>query len=566
MKEGYRMIKQWKELFKAHILERGLNYYEMGAVNSLKRTDRGYTAEVEGSEEYQVEIELEDEYISDMTCDCPYAYDGNNCKHMAAVLYEIENGKADTTFNKDLSNEIRAKKQELKETIDIIPIEDLKNMLLEISYEDVNLQNIILTKYAPITPRQMVRLKKQVDDIGYKYSGRDGFVDYYHASEYIDEIYKMLNDNVSLLIERGYRIEAFELVNCVFYEVGNRDIDDSDGGTEIIARECYEYWKNILEVCNEQEKNELFRWFEEHKENYVIDYMQDYINDFLMYEFNDEELLLEKMRMLDEIISKKIDDNNAGYLYSSYYGMVSTIMERIKIMEQLNYSQKDILEYRNQYRKFYEIRQLEIKEYIKKHDYDNAISVLKESKEIDKDRIKLVTEYSEQLIRIYKKLDNQDDYKEELIFYVFNCENYDISYVMELKKVCNNDEWNNYREQFLNSDNSYVLKLELLNKERLYDRLFEEIKEKNSIYTLDKYERNLKKYLPEEVRDVYINYVNEEMCNACSRNRYKDLIKYLKKISRYPEGQRLAQEISDLWKREYKKRSAMIDELNRAGF
>ena len=52
-----------------------------------------------------------------------------------------------------------------------------------------------------------------------------------------------------------------------------------------------------------------------------------------------------------------------------------------------------------------------------------------------KDRIKLVTEYSEQLIRIYKKLDNQDDYKEELIFYVFNCENYDISYVMELKNV-----------------------------------------------------------------------------------------------------------------------------------
>ena len=46
----------------------------------------------------------------------------------------------------------------------------------------------------------------------------------------------------------------------------------------------------------------------------------------------------------------------------------------------------------------------------------------------------------------------------------------------------------------------------------------------------------------------------------------KDLVKYLKKISRYPEGQRLAQEISDSWKREYKKRSAMIDELNRAGF
>ena len=36
-------------------------------------------------------------------------------KKKELILYEIENGKADTTFNKDLSNEIRAKKQELKE-------------------------------------------------------------------------------------------------------------------------------------------------------------------------------------------------------------------------------------------------------------------------------------------------------------------------------------------------------------------------------------------------------------------------------------------------------------------
>lgn len=28
-------MKTWKELFRTHILERGLNYYEMGAVDSL---------------------------------------------------------------------------------------------------------------------------------------------------------------------------------------------------------------------------------------------------------------------------------------------------------------------------------------------------------------------------------------------------------------------------------------------------------------------------------------------------------------------------------------------------
>ena len=52
------MIKGWKELFRSHILERGLNYYEVGAVISLEQTESGYYAIVEGTEDYQVEIEI----------------------------------------------------------------------------------------------------------------------------------------------------------------------------------------------------------------------------------------------------------------------------------------------------------------------------------------------------------------------------------------------------------------------------------------------------------------------------------------------------------------------------
>ena len=48
--------------------------------------------------------------------------------------------------------------------------------------------------------------------------------------------------------------KAFELVNCIFYEIGNRDIDDSDGGTSFVADNCYEYWQTILQECNDKEK------------------------------------------------------------------------------------------------------------------------------------------------------------------------------------------------------------------------------------------------------------------------------------------------------------------------
>lgn len=48
-------------------------------------------ADVIGSEEYEVEISLDDDgEIEEMYCSCPYADGGRNCKHMAAVLYEWE--------------------------------------------------------------------------------------------------------------------------------------------------------------------------------------------------------------------------------------------------------------------------------------------------------------------------------------------------------------------------------------------------------------------------------------------------------------------------------------------
>lgn len=81
---------KWKHLFPAHILERGWDYYQSDAVENLQKSETGYTAEVEGTEIYDVEVELSQNTVQDMWCSCPYAEDGAYCKHMAAVLYALE--------------------------------------------------------------------------------------------------------------------------------------------------------------------------------------------------------------------------------------------------------------------------------------------------------------------------------------------------------------------------------------------------------------------------------------------------------------------------------------------
>ena len=110
-------MSSWKDLFREHILARGEMYYYDGAVQDLEKTEHGYHAVVEGTEDYEVDIEIEDGRICEMYCTCPYADDGNNCKHMAAVLYEIEEQEGSDSLVEGSSGSEQAE-EDLEEIIE----------------------------------------------------------------------------------------------------------------------------------------------------------------------------------------------------------------------------------------------------------------------------------------------------------------------------------------------------------------------------------------------------------------------------------------------------------------
>lgn len=92
------------------------------------------------------------------------------------------------------------------------------------------------------------------------------------------------------------------------------------------------------------------------------------------------------------------------------------------------------------------------------------------------------------------------------------------------------------------------------------------IVESGSIYTLDQYEKVLKKKFPDIVRDTYINFVRKHAESVCDRKAYKGLMVYMKKITKYPGGRNIADEIAKEWKVVYRRSPAMMDELRKAGF
>lgn len=80
----------WSNLFSKTILERGKRYSNSGRVKNLREQNGTYSALVQGSRAYSVTIKFQGDHVALLRCTCPYAADGGRCKHMAAVLYQIE--------------------------------------------------------------------------------------------------------------------------------------------------------------------------------------------------------------------------------------------------------------------------------------------------------------------------------------------------------------------------------------------------------------------------------------------------------------------------------------------
>lgn len=559
-------MSDWKDLFQEHILDRGESYYFDGAVLELHKTEHGYHAVVEGTEDYEVDIEMEGGRVCEMYCSCPYAEDGNNCKHMAAVLFEIEEQNGEDILTEETCPDDQ--EQELEEIIERIPEEELRFFVKGIAAQNSEIRNTLMTRYAvKIDEKQMDLLKQGVGQLVWEYGDRSGYIDYRNAWDFCWALENYLEDKVDTLIDRKCYWQAFELTNYVFRTIGNIDIDDSDGGTAQVANACYDKWKEILENCSEEEKNEMFSWFISHLScDYVVDYMEDYMEDFLTHEFQNREILEKMLKDLDKRIEMQTSSTDCGSTWSARYGYENNIIKRLEFMERLDLPAEEIREYRRQHWRFSAVRELEIQENLDNGNLGEAIRILQESKILDKEYPGLVARYSEQLISIYETQTDKEAYKKELLYYVFECPQNNLVHIYKLKEVCTDKEWEDYREQILKNPKNYNILYPFMEKEGMYESMLECIRKETFIYNLDKYEKVLKEKFPEQVRDIYISYLHHEAERAGNRKRYRELMKYLKKIRRYPGGKEKASEIAENWRAMYYRRTAMMDEMRTAGF
>lgn len=563
----------WKKLFANQILERGYDYYCENAVENLEISEDMIRADVIGSEDYEVEIFLNNKDVTDMYCSCPYASDGRNCKHMAAVLYEWSNREKEeeqSTKNEtkiDLFepaytiNAYKKKLTAVEELVGGAKEEDVRSFLVSVLAED---EKLLLrfhnTVNRQVTPEDINNYMRQVDIIADRYLGRNRFIGYYEADGFISELEEMLDEDVRRMIDNDNYLSAFEVMNHIFVLIGDVDMDDSDGGTGMLGDRIYQLWLELLDKVSPEEKKKMFEWFTAHLDGSVIDYLEEYIEQIIMEEFEEKEYEQVKLDFIEERIARSEHKDSD---WSRDYEVSKWAVRYLELLQKKKASNEQIKEVCKKYWTNSSVRRYYINICMKKKEYDHVLQVLDECILLDKQYRGLIIEYNKKKKEIYLLQGNRSAYIEQLWKLVLEYEAGNLDLYRELKKQYTADEWFVKREEIFKKLPAYAHVEQLYKEEKLYDRLLIYVLNSPGLYALQEYEKVLKKEYPEQILNKYKNEVNKMAVRTSDRKNYAYLVSLLRKMKQIKGGSKLVEQIVDDWKVKYKNRPAMMEELRK---
>lgn len=564
----------WKKLFERHILERGYDYYCENAVENLNASTDIIMADVIGTEDYEVEISLDNGEVTDMYCSCPYAADGRNCKHMAAVLFEWSEGqKQGNVFEKSndtdenlfiTAHTVEAYKKKVKAVQKLVESADIavvRSYLTSILAENEKLLvrfHSIVSEQA--TEEDIKRYINQVDDIANRYLGRNHFIDYYEADHFISELEDILDEDVRRMIDNRNYMSAFELMNYIFTLMGDVDMDDSDGGTGMLADQIYQLWSELLTKVNKEEKQDMFQWFTTRLDGSIVDYLEEYIEQIIMEEFEEKEYVQQKLLFVEEMI-KKSETMDSDW--SRDYNTGKWAIRYLSLLELQKGDKAEIEDFCKAHWKNSSVRRYYIDLCINAKEYDLALKTLDESILLDKEYRGLVSDYSKKKKEIYLLQGDKDAYIKQLWELVLEHEAGNLEIYKELKKQYTEEEWMKKREEIFEKLPKYAHVEQFYKEEKLYDRLLNFVLKSPGLYALQQYAGILKKDYPEQILQKYKTEISQMASYTGDRKKYQQLVALLRNMQKIKGGSKIVEEIVTEWKVRYRNRPAMMDELRK---
>ena len=533
--------------FLDYILTRGYEYYIDNKVSNIVIKDNFIKATVEGNNKYKVNLKIQDNVFIDGECNCPY-YDSNGyCKHMAAVLYYLNN------------NDLNKKVNNLEEIVKKVPEKDVRNFLYNNLKNDTDLLNrfrIEFSKYFPKLSKESYK-HKIYQAINRCYDRKD-FIDYSSTYKYERVMEEFINEARKLVDNEDYDT-AFTIVSVILDSIPMTNIDDSNGSTGMVAENSLEIIFDILDAILDK-NNPLLKK--------ILDYVIEEVKDSHLYNYGidlqqilkcfiDDKLYLDKIKIALEIALDNSSNKSYFFIRKDYVEYLIKIYElkgkenkKINILEKYSFDSEVLLMY--------------IDELIKNNQLDKAIKILKEKLDVEDYKRR---EYANKLAEIYLDNNMMDDYKDILYQMFYKFDKYDIDVYRKIKGLYSSKEWEiekNKIIEYIKSDKNNNNNRDLNNifiEEKMIDELYLNVCGYSMEYVKD-YEKYLLPKYNNELLKIYMDSCLIEAEHACNRSNYRDVARKVNYIMKMDNSNEIVKIILKVINDKYfGKRPAMLEEF-----
>lgn len=535
---------EWETYFQKRILDRGYDYYFDDRVEDLRINSNRIKAVVNGTDFYHVEIKLNGNKIIGMSCDCPYALDGHNCKHMAAVLYEWQ---------------LRVTHPEIDslQLVEDASEEDVRSFLIQVLDDNPNL----VETFKQYTQNEF-SLTTMIDDLEGvcdSYSNGYHYIDYEFSRDFCDNYEDAVDKWLDVLKKRDQYSLAFRFLLKAYEVFYKLDIEDNGGETVALSVIIISQWANIIMCMDDLERLEAFVELGQY-----LNSMRDYYDSQKIIEiFFDSLSGKEFLKLKLDLVKKQLDYiESHDDIFNRGYAIEGFAKKYLELLKKNKASKKEISAVYKKYWEYIPTRMDCVYTCINNKEYDKALDYIDECIDFEyenQDRMKFNIKLKKD---IYKKQGNIKAYREELKNLILFFNDTNLEDYVELRSLFSDKEWIKERDSIIEQLTPGRFLCEILETEQLYEQLLDVLLRSDDKYLLHQYTDLLSEKYPERLLQIYRENVEKQAESTGSRKHYYQIVEELRIMKSITGGDKIVDEIIKKWKVQYKNRSAMLDELN----
>jgi len=558
-------LNEFEQYINETILARGLSYFRNGRVKDPDELRSGeYEFIVEGTEDYSVNIRVQNRTITEYVCNCPYDM-GPVCKHVAAAIFflqedELELSKSVKKTKKTASKKRKTIADQVNDLLEKIPHDELKGFIREKTEKEREFRNMFLASFAHFNERESKTMYvNQIKSILKTASDRHGFIDWsatryvgkatYDLIEKAQKHIEIRNYKSALLISQAVLEQLVEALQ--FSDDSNGDIGSNiEAAFDILYQVALENEdeitrKQLIEYCFKAYDEEIYKGWDWH-----------------IGVLNLSAILINTEDEAEKVLSRIDQPDLSEFEYEASQKIKYEVLQKTK-------GEQAAHDYLEQNISNPEFRRQAIQKSLDRQDFNRANYLAQEGVQQDmQDKPGLAKEWYDWLLKIALAQDNTEriiEYARYLFIDNFRSEQ---DYYQVLKEQVEPGNWNDFVEGIIEDIHSKKRWLDphllgsIYIREEWWERLLNLIRNSPGLRTIEQYEKYLSSIYSNELAILYASAIEEYLENNVGRNHYQTACRYLRRMIKIGEREQANNTISKL-RESYPNRRALMEELNK---